>query len=113
MSQTIDTRPVRCINEALGDPVVFDSLSEMEQAVAQLCDASTGESYMPEDGLVEGRDFEYMTMLMNPATGSVAPREEWEQDFREMTAEEWGGDTFESAGLVEVEPDGTGWWKEV
>jgi hypothetical protein len=52
-------------------------------------------------------------MLMNPATGSVAPKEEWEQDFREMTAEEWGGDTFESAGLVEVEPVGTGWWKEV
>ena len=52
-------------------------------------------------------------MLMNPATGSVAPKEEWEQDFHEMTAEEWGGDTFESAGLVEVEPDGDGWWKEV
>ena len=65
MSQTItmispSDRPVRCINEALGDPIVFDSLSEMEQAVAQLCDASTGESYMPEDGLVEGRDFEYI-----------------------------------------------------
>ena len=61
MSQTTDTsRPVRCINEALGDPVVFDSLSEMEQAVAQLCDASTGETYMPEDGLQEGRDYEYV-----------------------------------------------------
>ena len=60
MSQNISTRPVRCINDSLGDPVVFESLEEMERAVAQLCDASTGEEYMPEGGLQEGRDFEYV-----------------------------------------------------
>lgn len=51
------------------------------------------------------------TMLMNPTTGSVAPESEWLADFNAMTAEEWGGDTFEAAGLVEVVPDGDGWWK--
>ena len=52
-------------------------------------------------------------MLMNPATGSVAPESEWRSDFEDMSAEEWGGDTFESAGLIEVVPDGAGWWREV
>ena len=42
------------------------------------------------------------TMLMNPATGSVATIEEWKADFESMTAEEWGGQNFEDAGLVEV-----------
>lgn len=42
------------------------------------------------------------TMLMNPVTGSVAPESEWCKDFASMTDEEWGGDTFESAGLIEV-----------
>lgn len=51
------------------------------------------------------------TMLMNPTTGSVATESEWLSDFNAMTAEEWGGDTFEAAGLVEVVPDGDGWWK--
>ena len=41
-------------------------------------------------------------MLMNPATGSVATLEEWKADFESMTAEEWGGQNFEDAGLVEV-----------
>ena len=65
MSQTIDMispsdRPVRNINEGLGDPVVFDSLSEMMQAVHELDERNPGEGYWPEDGLVEGRDFEYV-----------------------------------------------------
>lgn len=42
------------------------------------------------------------TMYMNPATGSVATLEEWEAEFESMTAEEWGGENFEDAGLVEV-----------
>lgn len=42
------------------------------------------------------------TMLMNPATGNVAPLEEWKSDFTSMSAEEWGGDRFEDADLVEV-----------
>ncbi len=60
MSQTIDTRPDRCINEALGDPVVFDSLSEMVQAVHELDERNPGEGYWPEDGLQAGRDYEYV-----------------------------------------------------
>lgn len=44
-------------------------------------------------------------MLMNPATGSVASREEWDADFKSSTHEEWGGEDFEDAGLVEVIPN--------
>ena len=51
-------------------------------------------------------------MLMNPATGSVASLEEWKADFDSMTAEEWGGETFESARLVEVVQDENGDWIE-
>lgn len=47
-----------------------------------------------------------MVILMNPATGSVAPREEWEKDFADMSPLDremfWGGPNFEDAGLVEV-----------
>lgn len=46
------------------------------------------------------------TMLMNPATGSVASLEEWRADFASMSPEEreelWGGLNFEDAELVEV-----------
>ena len=52
------------------------------------------------------------TMLMNPATGSVATLEEWKADFESMTAEEWGGQNFEDAGLVEVVQDENGDWIE-
>lgn len=44
-------------------------------------------------------------MLMNPETGSVAPESEWLADFESMTAEEWGGESFDDAGLVEVVPN--------
>ena len=50
--------------------------------------------------------------LMNLATGSVATIEEWKADFESMTAEEWGGETFEDAGLVEVVQDENGDWIE-
>lgn len=47
-----------------------------------------------------------MTMLMNPATGSVATEAEWRAEFQAMTADErlalWGGSRFEDADLVEV-----------
>ena len=42
-------------------------------------------------------------MLMNPATGSVATESEWLDTFESMSAEEWGGEYFEDAGLIEVE----------
>lgn len=44
-------------------------------------------------------------MLMNPNTGSVAPESEWVNDFNTMSPEEWGGDRFEDAGLIEVVPN--------
>ena len=47
-------------------------------------------------------------MLMNPATGSVAPEREWREDFASMTAEEWGGQNFEDGGLIEVVPNVAG-----
>lgn len=52
------------------------------------------------------------TMMMNPATGSVATLSEWLEDFDTLSPEEWGGETFESAGLIEVVPDGSGGWIE-
>lgn len=44
-------------------------------------------------------------MLMNPATGSVASESEWLEDFENMSADEWGGDSFEDGGLIEVVPN--------
>lgn len=41
-------------------------------------------------------------MLMNPYTGSVAPESEWRADFENMTAEQWGGESFEDGELIEV-----------
>lgn len=58
------------------------------------------------------RTYESTRYFMNPATGSVATLEEWNADFESMTAEEWGGETFESAGLVEVVQDENGDWIE-
>ena len=61
MTTAIDTaRPVRCINEALGDPIVFDSIEAMKATVHQLDELNPNEGYWPEDGLQEGRDFEYV-----------------------------------------------------
>ena len=51
------------------------------------------------------------TMLMEPHTGAVATKSEWMEVFKSCTPEEWGGENFEDAGLVEVVPDGDGWWK--
>ena len=49
------------------------------------------------------------TMLMNPATGSVATLEEWKADFNEISPEDrpevWGGQNFEDSGLIEVVPN--------
>lgn len=48
-----------------------------------------------------------MAIFMNPMTGSVAPLEEWKQDFADMSPLEretlWGGPDFEDAGLIQVE----------
>lgn len=46
------------------------------------------------------------TMLMNPATGSVATENEWRADFADIAPEDrpevWGGQNFEDGGLIEV-----------
>lgn len=115
-------RCVKNINERLGDPVIDESLDEMYAAVAVLDELNPlpdGKSWMPEDGLVEGRDFEYVTMLMNPATGSVDTEYHWRHEYRSLMAEGkdgvkmWGGTEFEDAGLIEVRKDENGDWVEV
>ena len=62
------------------------------------------------------------TFLMNPHTGTVQSLEEWYEDFENCTPEEWGGENFEDAELVEVvkndpgesgyDPD-AGEWREI
>jgi len=42
------------------------------------------------------------TFLMNPHTGTVQTEEEWREDYLDCTTEEWGGDNFEDAELIEV-----------
>lgn len=95
--------PVRNINEALGDPVVFESLQAMEAEVVRL-------GYMPEDGLVEGRDYEEASeedvdllayariprVFMFPQTGSTDTEEGW----RESCAD--NGEDFREEDFVEV-----------
>lgn len=51
-------------------------------------------------------------MMMNPATGSVAPLSDWICDYMELTPEEWGGHYFSDAGLVEVRRTADGGWEE-
>ena len=63
MSLTNETRRVRCINDTLGMPVDFENLAAMEDAVHELDELNPGEGYWPEDGLQEGRDFEYIEGL--------------------------------------------------
>ena len=42
---------IKNINENFGDPILFDTVEEMVAELEKL-------GYMPEDGLVEGRDYE-------------------------------------------------------
>ena len=42
---------IKNINENFGDPVLFDTVEEMAAELEKL-------GYMPDDGLVEGRDYE-------------------------------------------------------
>jgi len=45
--------------------------------------------------------------FMNPHTGSIDTEENWRSDFASMTSEEWGGETFDDAGLIEVDKNGS------
>ena len=108
MSQTItmispSDRPVRNINEALGDPIVFESLEAMQAEVERL-------GYMPEDGLVEGRDYEVASeedvdllvyarvpaVYMFPQTGSTDTLEGWKATCAD------NGEEFNESDFVEV-----------
>lgn len=40
--------------------------------------------------------------LKRPSTGEVALLSDWICDYMELTSEEWGGDYFADAGLIEV-----------
>lgn len=42
---------IKNINEDFGDPVLFSTVEEMAAELEKL-------GYMPDDGLVEGRDYE-------------------------------------------------------
>ena len=105
MSQSIivSGRPVRNINEDFGDPVVSLSLEAFEAEIEEL-------GYMPEDGLQEGRDYEYVTaeeedllvyasiphIYMFPETGSTDTEAGW----RESCAD--NGEEFRDEDFVEV-----------
>ena len=117
---------IRNINPDFGMEAEFASVEDMQAAIEKLDELNPladGESWMPEDGLQEGRDYEVVErMLMNPATGSVAPESEWRKDFEDAKAYAeshgedlaaiWGGETFEDAGLVEVRRNADGEWEE-
>lgn len=45
---------VKNINPCFGDSCEFDSVQDMSAAIAEL-------GYMPEDGLKQGRDYEFVT----------------------------------------------------
>lgn len=51
--------------------------------------------------------------LMDPNTGDVMPRFAWEREYRELTADVWGGPNFEDAGLVEVVMGENGKWNPI
>lgn len=106
MSQSIITasgRPVRNINESFGDPVVSLSLEAFEAEIEEL-------GYMPDDGLVEGRDYEYVTaededllvyasiphIYIFPQTGSTDTEAGW----RETCAD--NGEEFREEDFMEV-----------
>lgn len=55
----------------------------------------------------------FRRMLRHPKTGGVMPDVFWRSVFIVTPEDLWGGPAFDDAGLVEVEPDGSGGWREV
>lgn len=84
---------------------------ELYEVDGQIHASRNGEAMTEAEWQYAIVDYYNGPLLMNPATGSVAPESEWMADFQAMTPEEWGGENFEDAGLIEVVPDGDGWWK--
>ena len=89
----------RNINSRYGDPISFSTLAQLENAIRE-CGYE-----LPEDGLQEGRDYEIVTYLMNPYTGTVQSQDAWLSDFDNCEPEEWGGPEFGDAELLEVVPN--------
>ena len=91
------------VREVDADPAMNDSetgySAEGERLTEKIVDAVTRELLpfiakkhgIPDPGYI------------NPVTGSVAPLSEWVCDFMESTPENWGGTTFDAAGLEEAE----------
>ncbi len=66
----------RNINEAYGDPTLFNSIREMEQAIRD-CGYD-----LPEDGLREGRDYEMVVSIENFKTIGDLLHDAYERDDR-------------------------------
>lgn len=95
-----------------GETFRYNSIEEMEQAIrdchpeTSFSDPEERDSVMAlhgEDFLNamadEWRELEY---YMNPRTGTVQTIDEWREDFEHSDPDEWGGEDFEDAELVEV-----------
>ena len=99
---------IRSINEALGDPVLTDSVESLARDIL----ASGG--VLPPDGLKEGRDYDVIReprYLRHPRTGVVDPEESWRIAFRNSSPREWGGTSFDDVAFTEVcTPDGGERW---
>lgn len=86
----------RNINENFGDPIEFETLAEMAQAIRD-CGYE-----LPEDGLQEGRDYE----IIDNITPRVAP-----ENIRKVIKEYYGrpdGVDLDNGVYVRLHGDGTG-----
>ena len=99
---------IRNINEALGDPILTDSVESLAR------DIVAGGKALPADGLKEGRDYDVIReprYLRHPRTGVVDPEESWRIAFKNSTPKEWGGESFGDVAFTEVcTPDGGERW---
>lgn len=68
---------IRNINEAYGDPELFESVEAMEEAIHELDELNPGEGYWPSDGLIEGRDYEVVSETRFIAWPGHDPDEEF------------------------------------
>lgn len=92
------------------------SVAKLSDAVKDMCDLyqiiyPRAFKYCPTDWLALTRNAlmkGVMTLgipnpeLKRPDTGEVALLSDWICDYMELTSEEWGGDYFTDAGLIEV-----------
>ena len=55
--------------------------------------------------LSSSRIFPVNPWLMNPETGTVHTRSEWIEIYEDCDDDQWGGENFDDANLVEVVPN--------